>query len=195
MSQGDPFPDLIQRVRAGDSDAIAQLVRDYEPEVRRVVHINLRMRNVRVRQQLNESDVCQSVLASFFVRAALGQYDLGTPEQLSKLLSQMARNKLNMGVNKAQAARRDIRRNEAGGLEDRELEARGASPSEEVVLQEQIRKMRELLSPEERKLAELRTKGLSWETIASELGGKAEALRKKLDRARERLEQHMGLRS
>ena len=32
-------------------------------------------------------DICQSVMASFFVRAALGQYQLNTPEQLLNLLA------------------------------------------------------------------------------------------------------------
>jgi hypothetical protein len=34
------------------------------------------------------------VLGSFFVRAALGQYELNRPEQLFKLLASMAHNKL-----------------------------------------------------------------------------------------------------
>jgi RNA polymerase sigma-70 factor (ECF subfamily) len=39
-------------------------------------------------------DICQSVLASFFVRAAAGQYDLQEPGQLIALLFRMARHKL-----------------------------------------------------------------------------------------------------
>jgi len=39
-------------------------------------------------------DICQSVLASFFVRAALGQYELETPGHLLKLLVSMSRKKL-----------------------------------------------------------------------------------------------------
>ena len=34
------------------------------------------------------------MLASFFVMAATGQYDLESPEELAKLLMSMARNKL-----------------------------------------------------------------------------------------------------
>ena len=41
-------------------------------------------------------DICQSVLGSFFVRAATGQYKLETPEHLLKLLTTMARNKLDL---------------------------------------------------------------------------------------------------
>jgi RNA polymerase sigma-70 factor (ECF subfamily) len=38
-------------------------------------------------------DICQSVLASFFVRAAVGQFELDRPEPLVGLLIGMARNK------------------------------------------------------------------------------------------------------
>ncbi len=43
---------------------------------------------------LDSMDVCQSVLLSFFVRAAAGQYDLEQPQELLKLLVVMAWNKL-----------------------------------------------------------------------------------------------------
>ena len=46
----------------------------------------LRLTDPRLRRQYDSLDICQSVLASFFVRAAAGQYDLDRPEQLLKLL-------------------------------------------------------------------------------------------------------------
>ena len=39
-------------------------------------------------------DICQSVMGSFFYRAALGQYELEKPDDLVRLLVTMARNKL-----------------------------------------------------------------------------------------------------
>ena len=42
--------------------------------------MRIHLRDVRLRRVLDSTDICQSVLASFFVRAALGQYDLDTPE-------------------------------------------------------------------------------------------------------------------
>jgi hypothetical protein len=54
-----------------------------------------------VRRRLNDPslyplfdsmDICQSVLASFFLRAAAGEYDLDGPAQLLRLLVGIARN-------------------------------------------------------------------------------------------------------
>ena len=50
------------------------------------------------------------LLASFFVRAAAGQYDLERPEQLRALLMGMVRNKLAFQLRKQRAQRRDHRR-------------------------------------------------------------------------------------
>src|SRR6516162_7519754 len=107
MSTANPFHDLIRRVRAGEEEAATELVRRYESHIRRAVRIRL---DPRLGRMFDSMDICQSVLASFFVRAALGQYQIDTPQQLLKLLAAMARNKLNNAANKQKAGRRDYRR-------------------------------------------------------------------------------------
>src|ERR1700745_1945673 len=102
------FRDLIRRGGDRDQDAATALVRRYEGAIRRVVRIHLR--DTRMRRVLDSMDICQSVLASFFVRTALGQYELDTPEQLLQLLTSIARNKLTNQANRLRAQRRDIRR-------------------------------------------------------------------------------------
>src|SRR5437588_8834998 len=104
------FADLIQRVRSGDEDASTELVRRYEPAIRRVVRVHLR--DPRLRRVLDSTDIAQSVLATFFVRANLGQYELDSPESLLKLLATIARNKLTNQANRQRAGRRDYRRDE-----------------------------------------------------------------------------------
>jgi DNA-directed RNA polymerase specialized sigma24 family protein len=86
------FFEFIKRVRAGDEQAATELVRQYETEIRR--EVRLRLRDGRLRRDFDSVDICQSVLASFFVRAVLGQYELEQPQQLIKLLVTMTRNKL-----------------------------------------------------------------------------------------------------
>ena len=85
------------RVRAGDEQAATELVRSYEPAIRRAARV--RMTDVRLRRVLDSMDICQSVMASFFVRAASGLYDLETPEQLLRLLATMARNTIITAIN------------------------------------------------------------------------------------------------
>src|SRR3990172_963149 len=94
MSPGDHFSDLLERVRRGESDAAVELVNRYESTIR--VAVRIRLTDPRLRRQFDSMDVCQSVLASFFVHAATGAYVLDEPRQLVALLTKMAQNKLNM---------------------------------------------------------------------------------------------------
>ena len=74
MSEQTSFEDLIRRVRAGDQDAAADLVKRYEPAIRRAVRF--RLTDTRLMRVLDSMDICQSVFASFFVRTANGQFDI-----------------------------------------------------------------------------------------------------------------------
>src|SRR5262245_41519152 len=191
MPGDTPFQDLIRRVRAGEADAAAELVRSYEPAIRRVVR--LRLNDTRLRRAFDSMDVCQSVLATFFVRAALGQYDLDSPEQLLKLLAQVARHKLADQVRREQAGRRDFPRLADDSRAGEGVAAPGASPSEQVARGELLQEVRRRLSPEERELAELRAEGRDWAAIAADKGEGAEALRKRLARGLDRVAQQLGL--
>jgi len=92
MTPDDSFHDLVRRVQGGDEPAAAELVRRFGPALRRAVRT--RLTDPELRRLLDSMDICQSVLASFFVRTAAGQFDLDGPEDLVKLLATMARNKL-----------------------------------------------------------------------------------------------------
>ncbi len=104
----DEFEDLIRRVRAGDTDAATALVRQYESAVRIVARA--RLFDPDMCRQFDSMDICQSVLASFFVRVAAGQFELHRPAQLVALLTKMAQNKLAWHVRYHLQQRRDIRR-------------------------------------------------------------------------------------
>src|SRR2546423_1277058 len=81
-------------------------------------------------------DLCQSVLGSFFLRAALGQYDLQTPAQLLKLLGTMARNKVVNHVHQQRAECRDNRRLAGINLADLDAVAPDPSPSQPLAIRE-----------------------------------------------------------
>ena len=83
MSESTAFPDFIRRIRAGEDQAARELVERYEPVIR--CEVRLRLRDPRLYSRFDWTDVCQSVMASFFVRAAAGQYDLERPDQLLRL--------------------------------------------------------------------------------------------------------------
>jgi RNA polymerase sigma-70 factor (ECF subfamily) len=191
MSEPNTFQDLLRRVRAGDETAVAELVRRYEPTLRRVARV--RLADTRLQRLFDSSDVCQSVFGSFFVRTALGQYDLETPEQLLNLLVDMSRKKVIDLVREAGAARRDFRREKGGRPEDRQCAAPSPSPSQEVSARELLEEFRRRLSPDERDLAEQRAAGRDWGQIAAERGASPEALRKQLRRAVDRVSVDLGL--
>jgi RNA polymerase sigma factor (sigma-70 family) len=186
------FSEFISRIRGGDADAAAELVRRYEAAIR--LEVRMRLADPRLQRVLDSMDVCQSVLASFFVRAAAGQYDLQEPRQLLKLLVAMAKNKVAFQARLHRAQRRDNRRNVA--LEAEAWEGAAAdehSPSRIVAGRELLDRFREQLSPEERQLAELRANGRQWDEIAAQLGGTAQARRKQLARALNRVAQELGI--
>ena len=56
------FQVLLRRVRAGDEQAARELVRRYEPAIRRAARI--RLVDTRLNRLLDSMDICQSVLAS-----------------------------------------------------------------------------------------------------------------------------------
>jgi DNA-directed RNA polymerase specialized sigma24 family protein len=112
---------------------------------------------------------------------------------LSKLLAAMARNKLNSQVRKQHARRRDCRRVAAGDQGEDQLVAAGKNPSMVVAARELLQEVHRRLSPDERRLLEMRNQGHDWSTIASEIGGRAEALRRRLSRALDRIAGQLGL--
>ncbi len=137
-------------------------------------------------------DICQSVMASFFVRAASGQFDLESPEDLQKLLAAMARNKLNFQARKEQAQRRD-RRKQVSPRDEVDHRAAAATPSRHLAAQELLQEVHRRLTAEERQLVDWRNDGLEWTHIADRLSGSAEALRKKLARALDRIALELGV--
>ncbi len=138
MADDLSFRDLIVRVRRGDEQAATELVRRYEPAIRRAVRF--RLTDVRLRRTCDSMDVCQSVLLSFFVRAASGQYDLDTPEQLLRLLTTMARNKLLNQARDHHAACRDNRL-VTDDIADHDVPTAAPDPSQQVEARELLQEI------------------------------------------------------
>jgi RNA polymerase sigma-70 factor (ECF subfamily) len=191
MADTPPFADFVARIRAGDERAAEELVQQYEPLIRREIRMNLRDR--RLNRVFDSMDVCQSVLASFFVHTAAGAYDLDDPKQLLRLLVTMARNKLASAARREYQQRRDGRRISADGEAIERAAAATPTPSQDVVGRELLAAFRARLTEEERAIADLRGKGIAWDEIAGQLGGAAQARRMQLVRAVERVERELGL--
>jgi RNA polymerase sigma factor (sigma-70 family) len=183
------FVDFLRRIRAGDEGAASELVRRFEPLIRR--EVRMRLGDERLRRSFDSIDVSQSVLAYFLARAANGQYELDRPEQLVRLLLTMARNRL---ISRARSERRQIRNvgrlsTEPGALE-LVVDARPSS-SEILSRKEEVELLKTSLCDEERQVFELRSQGLSWDEVASRLGGTGQSRRMQLSRGLKRLGQRL----
>jgi RNA polymerase sigma factor (sigma-70 family) len=190
MDEDHDFLDLIRRVRARDQTAAAELVKRYAPAVRRV--IRLQLRHSRLRRVVDSTDICQGVLASFFIRVASGQYNLERPGQLVRLLVVMARNKLVSESRTCYVKRRE-RPGPAVNALLAGLAAPETGPSGRAAWKDLLQEVRRRLTDDERRLADRRAERREWSEIAAEVGGSAEALRKRLARALDRVSNQLGL--
>jgi RNA polymerase sigma-70 factor (ECF subfamily) len=190
MSDIATFHDLLRRIRLGDPQAAVELVRQFEPVIR--VEVRRRLNDPYLNRVFDSCDVCQSVLASFFLRASAGQYQLDDPRDLIKLLLSMARKKVASRARRERTQSRDSRRvtndpNVLGSVAD------GPTPDQLVAGRELLQRFRALLTEDERRLVDLRAQGHTWPEVAAEVGGQAQARRRQLDRALDRVARQLGL--
>jgi len=181
MSQEDDFGTLLLRVRHGDAEAARHLVNRFESAVR--VAVRTRLSDPRLRRQFDSMDVCQSVLASFFIHVAAGAYDLHDPPQLLALLTKMAQNKLGMRVRRQYRQCRDARRISPMTVEEMEVVSTSPGPAREAAGRDLLERVLSSMSPEIRELAQRRMRGDSWGEIALATGGTADGRRKQFERA------------
>ena len=185
MSEDPGFRELLARLRAGEQDAATELLRRYEPQVRRLIRV--RLTDPQLRRVFDSADIFQSVFYDFLVKVIEGRYDPQEPGQFIKLLRKMANNKI---IDKASSpAHRRAAPDGAAQLHG--LLGNEDTPSAALALQEMLQKIAGLLTPEELRLAQLRAEGVSWPKVAAEVGGEAEALRKKLERALQRVRKRL----
>ena len=185
------FGDLVRRVRQGDPDATAELVRRYESAIR--IAVRTRLSDPKLRRQFDSMDVCQSVLASFFLRAAAGQYDLRKPAQLVALLSKMAKNKLAMRARHEYRQRRDLRREVQLADLVAEPMSSGVAPAQRALERELVQQAFNLMDHEVREIAACRIRGMEWSEIANRLGGTGDARRKQFQRAVDNIAQRLDI--
>lgn len=188
------FQQLIARTRDDDQQAAEELMRLYEPHVRRA--IRFRMRNRALRQFVDSIDISQSVMTNFFVRLKSGDLETETPEQLISLLVRMARNRVIDWVRKSQTLRSDCRRQTILTdihVEQISLRDRSSSAESQVDGAELMDEVRRRLNSTDRRLLDQRSQDVPWQTIACEENRSAEALRIQLRRSLQRVAVDLGL--
>jgi RNA polymerase sigma factor (sigma-70 family) len=191
MPDETPFQNLIRRVRLRDQQACAELVHTYLPDVLRIVRMQIS--NLNLQQVIEADDICQIVLANFFIRMADGQFQLNEPAQLKVLLGRMARNQVLDEGRRAQASRRARQRTLQANEAMQQVPSADATPSRIIASSELLAEIYRRMSNEERQVADQRALGTDWQAIAEAMGSSSEAVRKKLSRAYDRVLKELNL--
>ena len=149
----------------------------------------------RLASRIDEQDVFQSVMRSFFGRHARGHFAFETWDDVWSLLAVMTRRKCVKQAEVHFARCRDVRRDAGVG---NAVEARfdrvsalfhGSVPGDEVLIAEASERLLAELSEREQDVFALAFAGRTTEQIAAELGRTQRTVRRLLCRVRERLEQ------
>ena len=193
-SMHSDFHNLVQRLYQGDAAAAEQIVRDHEPEIRRIVRS--RLRDPKLRRIVDSIDICQSVFGRFFVQATLGRFKLNSQSDLVKLLTRMATNKI-IDKHRAEDSQRRLSLHKAeyqnGNHQFGEPVQPQVPPESNLVFQEMLSSASSSLTESEKTISELRNQGLSWLEVSRKMGESPQALRKRLERACNRIAKEIGI--
>jgi DNA-directed RNA polymerase specialized sigma24 family protein len=191
MNDSQDFATLLALSQTGDEVAASRLVREYEPELRR--YVRFRLTHPGLRRFVDSLDICQSVLASFFVHLQEGRLDLVEPRQLARLLAVMADNKVRDKVRQHRSVRRGRGAPVAGGVETIDLPSPAPEPAEVVAGQEIAAAIRGKLPADERPLVEMWLAGGGWQELAAAANTTPEAVRKRVNRSIDAAARELGL--
>ncbi|WP_422927790.1 RNA polymerase sigma factor [Singulisphaera sp. PoT] len=179
----EEFTDLIERARDGDDQALAELAKRYEPEVRVAARVLL---GPLLRPHVDSMDLVQSIHRHILIGLRRDKFEISTPSQLLALVLTMVKRKA------AQHARRLGRRqrlaNEAVRLRIREAtELSGDDPARDAQYKDLLRQYMVRLDATDRRVVELRLQGHTTAEAAREMGLDPDALRVRLSRLRKKL--------
>jgi RNA polymerase sigma-70 factor (ECF subfamily) len=157
--------ELLERLRAGDDDAAKQLVAEYEPYLRQIVHFGL---PDRLRAKFDSADVVQSVWVQVLPALRDGAWTVADRACLRALLATVARRRL---VTRYRRHRAALERKELA-VEDLAAppQSRMPPPSETARASELWQRMLAVCPPEHHELLRLRRNGLTMQEIADRMG-------------------------
>jgi RNA polymerase sigma-70 factor (ECF subfamily) len=186
-ASSDEFATLLARARQGDQGAVAELARQYEPEVRLVAHVRL---GRALRPYLDTVDLVQSVHRTLALGLREDKFDISSPDKLVALALTLVRRKVARHWRRLQRQQRL-----SGGPADTgnlpqllaALSSPQADPARDAQLNEAVGRICAGMDGVERQLMELRLQGYSTAEAARELGLDADVLRVRLSRLRQRL--------
>jgi RNA polymerase sigma factor (sigma-70 family) len=183
----DEFFELLAMIRRGDENALATLIREYEPEVRRAAHAVL---GPALRPYLDSIDIAQSVNLILIVGLRSQQFEVLSPDKLIALTAQLVRRRVSRHWRRVRRQDRLDSTDEQGPLDLVErlasLQRPADDPAQIVAYRDQVASLLSELNDMDRQLLELRLEGLSTAEAARRLGADPAVLRVRLGRLRRR---------
>ncbi len=188
MSENQAFLDLLARAREGDEEAMSDLVRQYEAEVRIVARARL---GAALRPYIDSVDLVQSVHRSLIIGLRNDRFELASPENLIALAVSIVRRKV------ARHWRRVRRQQRLSAQLDPtqelshvlvSLSQDNVDPAAIVTMKDQVESVLRTLDENDRQLIELRLEGFGTAEAARKLGLDPDVSRVRLNRLRKRLE-------
>jgi RNA polymerase sigma-70 factor, ECF subfamily len=191
MSSETPFDGLMERLRAGDQDAAAQIFRRYG---KRLIGLARNRLDPVLQQKTSPEDVLQSVFKSFFLRAADGQFEIGDWDSMWSLLTLLTVRKCARWADYYRAQRRDVRREtplptSGDGAPSWEALNREPTPAEAILLTETVERLLTELKDRDREMVVLSLQGETTSNIATAIGCADRTVERVLERVRKRLMQ------
>jgi len=187
MTNDEAGDDFFRRLQGADEEALASLLREYEPEIRRAASVRL---GPLLRPHLDSLDLVQSVFITLLKGLRDDKFHIAGPQELVALSAEIIRRKV------AQVWKRMKRRTELNGQltgthEDAEHVVVGRpdslDPATEAEVNDGIARMLDEVDEADRKLLELRLQGLTTAEAARALDADPDVLRVRLSRLRRRL--------
>jgi RNA polymerase sigma factor (sigma-70 family) len=188
----DPTPlgGLIAAIQRGDENAAGELLQRCAPMLRRVLRVRGAIRWLQ--SQLESQDLVQSVFRRALQKIREQAVEFHDEAALERFLRTVGRNRLRDHLRRQRAAKRDRGRVVSGDPAAlARLPATAAPPGRIAEAREQVARIAQLVAPADLQVLQGRADGSDWQELAEQRGTTAEALRKRIERIRRRLQENL----
>jgi RNA polymerase sigma factor (sigma-70 family) len=189
----EDLADLIDKVKAGDENAIRDLIREFEDDVRTIVRVRLPQS---LRSQFDSMDFVQAVWQSVLTRDGQGLGEFANAKHLRGYLAGVARNKVfEEHRRRTRTQKYSLKREEPlyvrRGDRDlpRDVAGHDPTPSQDAQAEDRFAQLVEGRSPQEAEVVELRRRGLTFDEIAEQTGLSERTVRRIIEAIRQRMEE------
>jgi len=188
----DDLAGLIERVKAGDENAIRDLIHRFEGDVRTIVRVRLPQS---LRSQFDSMDFVQAVWQSVLTKEGKDLSRFTNARHFREFLAGVARNKVFEEHRRRTRTRKySLKREEPlyvrrGDRElPREVPGHDPTPSQDAQARDRFAQLVEGRTPQEAEVVELRRRGLTFEEIAEQMGLSERSVRRVIEAIRQRME-------